>query len=112
MHKEIHQNDIGTRFIVSLIDEKATPQEVDLTGFSIIEIRFKKPNGEVVVKIADIPSGVDPSLGQIEYITEAAASGEAEDLNETGIWHIRARVVLPTGTWTSSEDTFQVNEIF
>ena len=109
MHKDIHQNDVGTVFRINLKDNGIA---VDLTGFITLEIRFKKPSGEVVIQTADIPSGVSETLGQIEYITEAAASGAAEDLNETGIWKIRARIVLPTGTWTSEEDTFQVNEIF
>ncbi|KKN45874.1 hypothetical protein LCGC14_0678690 [marine sediment metagenome] len=106
MHDEIHQNDIGTKFTVFLVDENQTPPEVDLEGATILEIRFKKPGGAVVVQTASIPSASGTVDGEIEYITVDG------DLDEVGMWKIRGRVVLPTGTWTSSEDTFKVNAIF
>ena len=106
MHKDIHRNDIGTVFTVALIDEEATPQAVDLTGFTTLEIRFKKPSGAIVVQTAEILSGVSEIDGEIQYVT---VSG---DLDEVGIWELRGRVILPTGTWTSEKDTFKVNAIF
>lgn len=108
MHDDIHQNDIGTVFRINLVDNG---DPVDLTGQTLLEIRFKKPSGTVVVQDADIPSGGE-TLGQLEYVTQAAASGATEDLDEVGLWELRAKITLPTGTWTSEKDQFKVNEIF
>jgi len=104
--KEIHLDDIGTIF-------KVTLQECDLdTGVSSVvdvssadssakrTIIFKKPDGTIVEKPAEFAT--DGTDGVIQYATVAG------DLNQTGTWKIQARVELLTGMWSSDISKFKV----
>jgi hypothetical protein len=97
---EIHLGDIGTVFEVTLKDGDAI---VDVSTATAKTIYFLKPNGTTLVaKSADFKS--DGSDGIIQYTTVA------NDLDELGKWKIQARVILPTGTWSSDLDTFKVHD--
>lgn len=94
---EIHLQDIGTAFEVTLKDCDVV---VDVSSASVKQIIFKKPNKTVVIKDAVFKTtGVD---GVIQYITVL------DDLDATGTWYIQARVTLPTGTWSSDTQKFKV----
>jgi hypothetical protein len=61
---------------------------------------FSKPDGAVVEKTAVFST--DGSDGKIRYITVDG------DLDAIGKWKIQARVVMPTGSWSSNLSSFKV----
>ena len=94
---EIHLNDIGTIFEVTVQDDGVV---VDISGATTKEIIFKKSRGEVVTKPAVFTTdGVD---GKMRYVAVAG------DLDERGQWELQAHVVLASGEWRSDVDVFTV----
>jgi hypothetical protein len=102
MAQEVHLNDIGTVFRVTLLDG-TTP--VDVSTASVMSLHFKKgETGTVITKTAThFTDGTD---GIIEYI---AVPG---DINEEGLWKIQAEITFPGGSRFAAEvGSFVVNAI-
>lgn len=98
MASEIHQNDIGTVFILTIKDQDGAI--VDLSLSSSKEIIFLKPDLSSHTKTASfVTDGVD---GKISYI---ATSG---DLEQDGWWKIQGRVTFSTGVWSTNTTQFIV----
>ena len=95
---EIHLADIGTVFRLTLKD--CDDVAVDISSATTKEIIFKKPDGTQVTKAASFYS--DGTDGIIEYSTIE------DDLDMTGTWKIQAKVIMPTGTWSSNIQSFKV----
>jgi len=97
MVEEIHLNDIGTKFLLTIKD--GTTAE-DISGATTKEIIFQKPDGTSITK-----SGIfetDGTDGKI-YCTSVAG-----DLDQTGTWTLQAKVVIASGTYHSSISSFKV----
>jgi hypothetical protein len=94
---EIHENDIGTLFQITLKDGDVV---VDVSTASQKVIIFTDPEGVKVEKAAQFLS--DGTDGIITYTTEDG------DLSPVGSWKLQARVTLSTGTWSSDIDKFKV----
>jgi len=95
--QEIHVNDIGTVFEITVTDCTAP---INISTATDITLLFSKPDGSTVEKTATFTTnGVD---GKIRYITQA------NDLDAVGKWKIQARVTLPTGSWSSNLSSFKV----
>lgn len=93
----IHLNDVGTRFVVTILDEGSI---VDISGATTKDIIFLKPDGTTLTKAANfVTDGTD---GKIDYFTIAG------DLSIIGVWSIQSQVVLGSGTWNSDIETFEV----
>lgn len=97
MVEEIHKNDIGTKFLVTIKD--GTTAE-DVSSATTKELIFKKPGETTVTQTATFES--DGSDGKIYYISIA------DDLNEIGTWNLQARIVMPTGTFKTDISNFKV----
>lgn len=97
MIEEIHKDDIGTKFLVMVMDGSSV---VDLSGATVKKIAFKKSDGTSVEKSALFKT--DGSDGKIYYVTIA------DDLSMSGKWELQAKVTLPTGVWSSSIKFFMV----
>jgi len=94
---EIHLNDIGTRFEVTILNEGAA---YDISGASTKQILFKKSNGNTFAKDADfVTDGTD---GKIDYFSVDG------DLDLVGVWCIQAKVIIGAGTWKSDIEEFEV----
>ena len=95
---EIHVGDIGTSFQVTLYD---STNIVDISGATTKTLYFLKPDGTTkLTKTASfLTDGTD---GILEYLT---ISG---DLDVSGTWKIQAKVVLPSGEWSSDIGKFKV----
>ena len=95
---EIHQNDIGTVFEVTLQDGEVV---VDISTATTKEIVFRKPNaGAVLTRAATFKT--DGTDGILQYVT---VSG---DLDTVGEWHIQSHVIISAGEWRSDIGTFDV----
>lgn len=97
---EIHFNDIGTSFRLTIYDCQATPVIIDVSAASVIEIKFRRPDYTSITKTGVFYT--DGTDGIIEYVTVDL------DLDAEGTWSIQAKVTLPTGTWSSNLETFEV----
>ena len=95
--QEIHLNDIGTVFRLTIYDGSSI---LDVSSASVKEIIFQKPDGTSVTKTAAFYT--DGTDGIIQYTTIA------NDLDATGTWKIQAKVTLPGGTWSSCTQKFKV----
>lgn len=98
MAAEIHVNDIGTEFEATVKDETNTI--VNLALASLMQMKFKKPNGTVVTKTATWSStGVD---GRMKYVTVA------NDLDTAGAWQVQGYVESISGKWSTDVYRFRV----
>ena len=98
MASEVHLNDIGTIFEVTLKDGGTI---VDVSGATTKEIIFRSPAGVVKTNTASFKT--DGTDGVIQYTTIA------DDLDEEGRWGIQGRIVLSTGDWKTDLDEFLVH---
>lgn len=95
---EIHQNDIGTSFLVTIKDENSVV--VDVSTAVTKNITFRKPDGTLSVKTASfVTDGTD---GQIEYVTVAG------DLDSHGKWSLQAFIDFGSTEWYTDIAKFTV----
>ena len=99
---EIHVGNIGTSFRLFIVDQANAI--VDLTGFTTIEIRFRKPDRTTVVIVAAALFG-PATDGVIEFVTIVAG-----DLDVAGGWKHQGRVVIPSGTFWTEIVSFDVKD--
>lgn len=96
---EIRLEDIGTIFEITLMDDT---EVVDISGATLMQIRFAKPDGTIMLKTAvHTTNGSD---GKLQYTTIL------NDLDQVGIWQKQAYIELPTGKWNSDIDKFKVHD--
>ena len=96
---EIHVDDLGTKFIVTVKDGDSV---INVSGATTKNIIFKKPSGTKVTAAASFET--DGSDGIISYITTGT------ELDETGTYKIQAYVVLSAGNEFHSDiSTFKVH---
>lgn len=85
---DIQLNDTGTLIELQLLDDN-TP--INLTGATVLQIKFKKPDGVTITKTATITgSGADGLMGYVS---------EANFFNLPGTWLAQAIVTL-SGGWS------------
>lgn len=95
---EIHVNDFGTVFTVTVKDGSSA---IDLSTATTKQIWFEKQDKSVLKKDATfVTDGTD---GQIRYVI---ADG---DLDTAGKWRIQAYYVNGAGEWHSDTASFKVH---
>lgn len=98
MASEIHVNDVGTRFLITVKDDG---EIVNISGVPAISLIFKKPDDSIIYRSGLLfTNGVD---GKVYYDTVAG------DLDEAGYYKLQGRVVLTSGTFYTDIHTFQVH---
>ena len=95
---EIHQDDVGTKFLVTIYDDSSV---VNVSGASTKQIIFKKPDGTKLTKSAAFNS--DGTDGKIYY------TAVTDDLDEIGTYEIQGKVVITDGTFYTDIQTFKVH---
>ena len=95
---EIHQNDIGTKFLETIYDGSST---IDVSGASTKQIIFKKPAGTTMTKSASFNS--DGTDGKIYY------NAVTDDLDEIGTYEIQGKVIITDGTFYTDIQNFKVH---
>jgi hypothetical protein len=100
MTEEIHVNDVGTVFVLQMVDKDDTP--LDISTATNTMFTFRKNDGTTIVKTAIFTgNGGD---GKLQYTTIGG------DMNQSGFWSVQAKVVMPAGTWYSAVIPFKVHE--
>ena len=99
MPSEIHQNDIGTEFQVTILDND--DNALDISDATALAIVLKGPDGTSSSKTATfVNTGTDG------LITYTAVSG---DLGLIGTWKIQGIVTVGTNIWYSNIESFKVH---
>ena len=95
---EIHQNDIGTNFTVTMKDGSAV---VDISSATTKNIIFTKPGGTNVTKTMSFVT--DGSNGQLVYSIESGV------LDTVGQWQYQIYLVFSSGSFYSDIGEFIVH---
>ena len=96
---EIHQEDIGTAFTVTIKEDAAI---VDISSATVTkQIKFKKPSDTVITKNAVfVTDGTD---GKMRWTTTAT-----DDLDESGKWYLQGYIAITGFTGHSDIGDFMV----
>jgi len=100
MASEIHQDDIGTRFLVTVKDDGIA---VNLTSATLKQLNFRKPDDTVLNRAASGLGGGSESSGIMYYDTVAG------DLDAVGVYKMQGKVSIPSGTYYTDIYTFKVH---
>jgi len=100
MASEIHQDDIGTRFLITVKDDGVV---VDISNASLRELTFKKPSDTTITRTASILGDGSSESGVMYYDSIAG------DLDEVGNYKLQGQVALTSGTYSTDIYTFPVN---
>lgn len=100
MASEIHVDDIGTRFQVTIKDDGAV---VDLSAASSLVISFRKPSDTVLNRTGSTLSDGSVVSGVMYYDSVGG------DLDEIGNYKLQGKVALTSGTFYTDIQTFKVH---
>ena len=100
MASEIHKDDIGTRFLVTVQDDSVA---VDLTGATLTQLNFRQPDDTVLNRSASSLGADSDTSGVMYYDTVAG------DLDEVGVYKMQGKVSIPNGTFYTDVYTFKVH---
>lgn len=98
MSAEIHLNDIGTSFNVTVYNE--TDTIVNLSGALVTNLLFTQPDNVLITKSGELIN--DGVSGVMRYVT---ISG---DLSQIGIWQIQGYVELGSSAMYTNVSSFRV----
>ena len=101
MASEIHVNDIGTRFLVTVKDGTSTV-DVSPAGATGV-LTFKRPDDTTIARTASTLTDGSAVSGVMYYDTIAG------DLNQAGLWKIQGKVTISSGTFYTDIQGFNVH---
>lgn len=93
----IHVGDIGTVIRLTIVDQDN--RAVSLVGYTQLKLDIKKPGGVMTKTLVFVNAGTD---GKVQYVSVAG------DFDVPGTYTFQAFVELPSGQWSSTKDTKQV----
>ena len=101
MSSEIHQDDVGTRFLITVKDDGLPVDISGVSGGSVHQLSFRKPSDTVIDRNATLQ---DYGISGVMYYDTIAG-----DLDEAGMYKMQAKVVIPSGTFYTDIYTFKVH---
>ena len=101
MASEIHQDDVGTRFLITVKDDGSLVNISGVSGGSIHQVSFRKPSDTVIDRNATLQ---DYGISGVMHYDSVAG-----DLDEAGVYKLQAKVVIPSGTYYTDIYTFKVH---
>ena len=101
MASEIHQNDIGTRFLITVKDDGNIVNISGVGASTVHQLNFRKPSDTVINRNATLQ---DVGISGVMFYDTVAG-----DLDEAGIYKMQAKVVTPSGTYFTDVHTFKVH---
>lgn len=97
---EIHIGDIGTAIRCTIKDDTSI---VDVSGASVLQLIFRKPDGTITTKDASFYT--NGSDGIIQFITTSSF------LDQVGTWKVEGYVVINDGHWKSDIKRFKCHRV-
>jgi|TARA_R110002020_G_scaffold5117_2_gene21682 hypothetical protein len=94
---EIHENDVGTKFLVTVTDGSSA---VNISSASTKQLIIKKPSGTKLTKATSFST--DGTDGKMYY------NIGADDLDEAGTYKLQGKVIISDGTFFTDIQTFKV----
>ena len=94
---EIHENDVGTKFLVTVTDGSSA---VNISSASTKQLIIKKPSGTKLTKATSFST--DGTDGKMYY------NIAADDLDEAGTYKLQGKVIISDGTFYTDIQTFKV----
>lgn len=101
MASEIHQDDVGTRFEITVKDDGSAVNISGVDGGSIHQVSFRKPSDKVINRNANLK---DYGISGVMFYDTVAG-----DLDEAGVYKLQAKVIIPSGTFFTDIFTFKVH---
>ena len=101
MASEIHQNDIGTRFLITVKDDGSIVNISGVGGSTVHQLSFRKPSDTIITRNATLQ---DYGISGVMFYDTVAG-----DLDEAGIYKMQAKVITPSGTYFTDIHTFKVH---
>ncbi len=98
MASEIHVNDVGTRFLITVKEDSTV---VDISGAESLNIYIRKPDDTLLARSGNLHT--DGTDGKMYY---DLASG---DVNVAGHYKLQGRVSLSSSTYYTNVYNFQVH---
>jgi hypothetical protein len=95
---EIHENDVGTKFLVTVTDGSSAVNISSATATK--QLIIKKPSGAKLTKATSFTT--DGTDGKMYY------NIAADDLDEAGTYKLQGKVVISDGTFYTDIQTFKV----
>ena len=102
MASEIHVDDIGTRFLITVKDDGSV---VDISQAAALQVSFRKAS-DLIIERSPSTQGTGSSVSGVMYYDSIAG-----DLDEVGHYKLQGKVTLSGGSGTYYTDihTFKVN---
>jgi hypothetical protein len=102
MASEIHVDDIGTRFLITVKDDGSV---VDISQAAALQVSFRKPS-DLIIERSPSTQGTGSSVSGVMYYDSIAG-----DLDEVGHYKLQGKVTLGGGSGIYYTDihTFKVN---
>ena len=98
MASEIHVDDVGTRFLITVQDDGVA---VDISTATARQINFKKPSSTVLNRAGSLFT--DGTDGKMYY------DAVAGDLDEAGDYKIQGKVTFPSGIYSTDVQIFKAH---
>tara|TARA_Y100000004_G_scaffold192419_1_gene252920 strand:+ start:546 stop:851 length:306 start_codon:yes stop_codon:yes gene_type:complete len=98
MASEIHVDDVGTRFLITVQDDGVA---VDISSAVSRHIKLKKPSSTVLDRTGTLYT--DGTDGKMYY------DAVAGDLDEAGDYKIQGKVIFSAGTFSTDVKKFKVH---
>ena len=104
MASEIHVNDIGTKFMITVKGEDNSTVDLSDENITSRDIIFRKPSDTVVTNAGAIGGDGSATSGVMIYMTVDG------DLDEVGFWKLQGKIEFASaGTFYTDINTFQVH---
>jgi len=103
MASEIHKDDIGTRFLITVKDDGLPVNISGVSGGSVHQVSFRKPSDTVIDRNATLK---DYGISGVMFYDTVAG-----DLDEAGLYKLQAKVIVPSGTFFTDIFSFK-NQVF
>ena len=101
MASEIHKDDVGTRFLITVKDDGNLVNISGVSGGSIHQVSFRKPSDTIIERNATLQ---DYGISGVMFYDSVAG-----DLDEAGVYKLQAKVIVPSGTYYTDLYTFKVH---
>ena len=101
MASEIHKDDVGTRFLITVKDDGDLVNISGVSGGSIHQVSFRKPSDTIIERNATLQ---DYGVSGVMFYDSVAG-----DLDEAGVYKLQAKVIIPSGTYYTDLYTFKVH---